>query len=74
LLAAVSDSDPNEARRDGGSENEVQKIFVVADENVAFGFRIPEYLGVGSLRQLYIQNVFGVATRDSMKRASAPGS
>ena len=50
LLAAVPDSDPNEARRNGRSENKVQKILVFADKDVAFRLRIPEYLSVGSLR------------------------
>ena len=62
LLAAVPDSDPDEARLNGGPENEVQKILVFADENVGFRLRMPEYLSVGSLRQPDIEYVLRVAT------------
>ena len=62
LLAAVPDSNPDEARGNSGSENEVQKILVFADENLAFRLRMPEYLSVGSLRQPDIEYVLRVAT------------
>lgn len=62
LLAAVPDSDPDEARRSGGPESEVQKILVFADENVAFRLRMPEYLSVRGLRQPDIEYVRRVAT------------
>ena len=62
MLAAVPDSDPDEARCNGGSEYEVQKILVLADENVAFRFRMPDYLSVGSLGKPDIEYVLRVAT------------
>ena len=62
LLAAVPDSDPDEARCNGGSEDEVQKILVFGDENVAFRLRMAEYLSVRSLRQPDIEYVLRVTT------------
>jgi hypothetical protein len=62
LLAAVTDSDPNKTRRSGGSENEMQKILVFADENVALRLRMPEYLSVGSLREADIYYMLRLAT------------
>jgi len=49
-------------------------LAAIPDENVASRLRMPEYLNVGSLSQPDIEYVLGVATLDSMKRASAAGS
>lgn len=41
LLAAVPNSDPDQAGRNSGSEKQVQKIRVLADENEALRLRMP---------------------------------
>jgi hypothetical protein len=51
LLAAIPNSDPDEADRSGWSQNEVQKVLIFADEDVPLRLGVPEYFNIGSLCQ-----------------------